>query len=167
MVSIDPCFGAEGAVGRNDDDNVLGPDGPALEVASQSQSEGDAAVVVEAIHVAPSSHQNHCLGGIGAWALEEGVDVVARLLLASQVVGVVLDGDLQAIGAENVGEVLRPVMVRLVAQVKGLEAVGAEDVVLAAAKVGMDLAGQDGVFGDVGAAGIVIEREQQQPGDAD
>ena len=37
---------------------------------------------------------------------------------------------------------------------------------LATTKVGVDLAGKDGILGDIGAAGIFVEGKQQQPGDA-
>ena len=37
----------------------------------------------------------------------------------------------------------------------------------AAAKMGVDLTREDGVFGDVGLAAVLIEREEEEPGGAD
>lgn len=54
-----------------------------------------------------------------------------------------------------------------VVQAPDLLAVCAEDIVLAAGKVRVDLAGQQGVLRDVGAARVVVQRQDEQPGDAD
>ena len=45
--------------------------------------------------------------------------------------------------------------------------VGAEDVLIAAAKVRVYLPGQQGVFRDVGPPRVVVQREQKEPDDAD
>lgn len=45
-------------------------------------------------------------------------------------------------------------------------AVGAKDVVLAAGKVRVYLAGKKGVLRDVGAARVLVQRKHQQPSDA-
>lgn len=45
--------------------------------------------------------------------------------------------------------------------------VGAEDVLVAAAKVGVDLAGEECVFGNIGSAGVVVLREHEEPCYAD
>jgi hypothetical protein len=56
---------------------------------------------------------------------------------------------------------------RLVGQVVDLVSVGAEYIVLTAGEVGVDLARQKGVLGNIGAAGVVVEGQDQQPDDAD
>src|SRR5690606_7566839 len=48
-----------------------------------------------------------------------------------------------------------------------LVAVGSQDVVLAAAKVGVDLAGQKSILGYVILAAVVVERQQQEPDETD
>ena len=48
-----------------------------------------------------------------------------------------------------------------------LVAVGSQDVVFAAAEVGVDLAGQESILGDVILAAVVVERQQQEPDETD
>jgi hypothetical protein len=74
--------------------------------------------------------------------------------------------------AGQLGEVLGGVsgnvlVDRLVRQVVDLVSVGAEYIVLAAGEVGVDLARQKGILGNIGAAGVVVEGQDQQPDDAD
>ena len=45
--------------------------------------------------------------------------------------------------------------------------VSAQDVLVASAEVGVDLARQEGILGDVGAARVTVEGEHEQPHDTD
>lgn len=56
---------------------------------------------------------------------------------------------------------------RLVSQAVDLVSVGAEDIVFAAGEVRVDLARQEGVLRDIGAARVVVEGQDQQPCYAD
>lgn len=55
----------------------------------------------------------------------------------------------------------------LVYQSMDLVSVCAEDVVFAAAEVGVDLAGQQSILRDVRLARVVVQWQQKQPDDAD
>jgi hypothetical protein len=56
---------------------------------------------------------------------------------------------------------------RQVDQARNLVAICAEHVVLAARKVRVHLAGQERVLGDIGVARVFLQREDEQPCDAD
>lgn len=58
-------------------------------------------------------------------------------------------------------------MIVLVDECLHLVAVGSQDVVFAAAEVGVDLAGQESILGDVILAAVVVERQQQEPDETD
>lgn len=154
------------------------------EVAGKAQGQRHAVLVQLLIDTLPGGHQYNRLGGVSTRGLEDAVDVLARIVVAGRVVRVVLAADLEADALEDALDlVIDPIQsasrtpkpqtlshvlkVVLVDQCLDLVAVRAQDVVLAAAKVRVHLARQQRVLRDVRLARVVVERQQQQPDDAD
>ena len=184
VVRVDPRLGTRGAVPRHEEDDVLAPQAPALEVAGQREHQRDARGVGLVVAVRPGADEHDGLCGVGTRALEDGVDVLAGDGAVRDVVGVLLGCDLEVVGTEDVGELRGAsatyqyaasisigggsiLLHRLLVQRPHLLAIGAEDIVLAAAKVRVHLARQQGVLGHVRLARVVVQRQDQQPGNAD
>lgn len=95
MVGVDPGLGARDAVGCEKEDDVLGPERPALEVAGEGEDEGHAALVELPLDVLPGGHQNNSFSGVAARGLEDRVDVLTGNGVAGGSVGEVLAADFQ------------------------------------------------------------------------
>lgn len=106
VVGVDPGLGPGAGVRRHNKDDILGPQRPALEVAGERQQERNSHAVEVALDVAPGRDEDDGLGGIATGCLQNGVDVLARILGAGRLVRVVLATDLEAEGPEDVFEVI-------------------------------------------------------------
>ncbi|OSS46628.1 hypothetical protein B5807_08353 [Epicoccum nigrum] len=185
VVRVDPRLGASGAVARHQEDDVLAPQAPALEVARQREHQRHPRRVGLVAAVRPRADEHDGLGGVGARALQDRVDVLAGDGAVRDVVGVLLRCDLEVVGAEHVGELRGasakyqpsapacistggiPLLHRPLVQRPHLLAICAEDIVLAAAKVRVHLARQQRVLGHIRLARVVVQRQDQQPSNAD
>lgn len=95
MVCVDPGLRARDAVGREEEDDVLGPERPALEVTGEGENEGHAAAVEFPIDVFPGGDEDNGFGGVAARGLEDRVDVLAGMGVAGGTVGEVLTANFQ------------------------------------------------------------------------
>ena len=96
MVGVYPCLWAGDALGCYQEDDILRPQRPALEVPGESQQQREAVAVQLILGVLPCCYQDNGLGGVAARCLEECVDVLARVDVAGGVVGEILAADLEA-----------------------------------------------------------------------
>lgn len=101
--------------------------------------------------------------------MKNGIHILAIVFLASGRIAILLSPDLQSGCGEDVANLLGHLTTgaRIGAQRRDLVPIGPEDILLAAAEIGGNLAGQQGILGDVGFARVVFEREQEEPCDAD
>jgi hypothetical protein len=102
MIRVDPGLGSNRAVGRDQEDDVLAPQTPALEVACQSEHEGYARVVDLVVHVLPCANEDNGFGRIGAGALEDGVYVFICERVVRDGVVVLLGCDFEVLLEEDV-----------------------------------------------------------------
>lgn len=102
VVGVDPGLGAGAGVGGHHQDDVLGPQRPALEVAGESEGEGEPpAVQLVLVADAPGRHQHDSFLSIAARCRQDRVYVLARVCRAPRAVRVVLAADLEAHALED------------------------------------------------------------------
>ena len=73
-----------------------------LEVSNQSQGQRYAIAIQLLLDILPSCDQNNSLSGIATGSLENGVEVLTGILLASRVIGVVLAANLEPDARQDV-----------------------------------------------------------------
>lgn len=168
-------------------------EGRTLKVPNQRQGQRQAVAIQLLLDILPGRNQDDGLGGVAAGSLKNAVEVLARVFLAGRVVCVVLAANLESNARQDVLQLVvypansrlakRPpspkdpddrqatgehaLVVVLVHHLVHLVPIRPEDMLFAAAKVGVHLAGQQGVLGYVGSARVVVERKEEQPDDAD
>ena len=101
VVGINPGLRADSAIPRNEQDDILTPKTPALEVARQCENQCDARVVDLVCHVLPCSDQNNGFGCVCAGTLEDSIDVFVRDGPVRDGVVVVLGCDFEVLFTED------------------------------------------------------------------
>lgn len=114
VIGVYPCLGTRGAVSRDQEYDVLGPQTPSLEVASERQDESHSTVIDLSVHVRPCSDQDYCFGSIRPRTLKHGVDILVRYVAASGLVRVSLGCDLEIVRAEDIPKLLIPPILLLI-----------------------------------------------------
>jgi hypothetical protein len=101
VVCIDPRLRAGNAVRSQQQDDVLGPQRPPLEVAHKRQGKRDALSVDFMLDIFPSGHQHDSFGCVASRCLEDGVEVLSRVGLSCSLVGEVLASCLETKAFDN------------------------------------------------------------------
>jgi hypothetical protein len=107
MIRIDPGLRSNGAISWNEEDDILAPQTPALEVAGQSEHESYTRVVDLVFHILPGSDEHDSLSRIGAGTLEDRVDVFVCEGVVRDGVVVLLRSDFEVLFEEDAFELFR------------------------------------------------------------
>lgn len=158
-----------------------------LEITGEGQDERYSALIEHAVSVPPCSYQDHCFCSICPRSLKDGVHVLPLDNLASRTILILLRRYLEANRSENfpkrlhgpvVPRSIKPIedfssqmedsvlIGRLACQRRNLVSVCAEHIVLTAPEIRVHLTRQQRVLGNVGLPRILVQRQDQQPYDA-
>lgn len=106
MVGCDPCLGSCEGVRCDEEDDIFGPERPAVEVSGQRECYTHAVDVQFAVNVLPWRNQDDCFCSVSSRRLKDRIYVLPTVFDASGFVGVVLRCDLETRRLEDGLELL-------------------------------------------------------------